>query len=405
MTIFTYNAITKSGKEYQGELQAPDAYALARELRERGETLVSAEEVGKKKHLSFKALSERVGTVSTDDKIHLARNLGAMLEAGLSLSRALSVMERQTHNPKFKKVLRSVMTGIKSGKQLNAVLAEYPHVFSPLFVSMVRAGEESGNLSDTLGVVAEQMQRSYTLKKKVRGAMIYPVIILTVMVIIAVLMLIYIVPTLSATFADLDVKLPVSTQFVITTSNLLKEHTLFALFAVILFVSAITYTNRQPKGKYFFESIFLKVPIIGTIIKETNAARTARTLSSLISSGVEMIEALTITKEVVQNTHYKVVIDKAAGVIQKGVPMSTVFQEAEKIYPVLVGEMMSVGEETGKLSEMLFNLAIYYEKEVDRKTKDMSTIIEPILMVIIGAGVGFFALAMITPMYSLVGSI
>ncbi|MEX0931517.1 MAG: type II secretion system F family protein [Candidatus Paceibacterota bacterium] len=403
---FHYKAIKKNGEPYEGTLDAEDKFALARQLRSQGEMLVSASS-GKKKMSknSFKEWAEKIGTVSMDEKINFARNLSAMLTAGLSLGRALSVLERQAHNPRFKKVLRDVQDSVNEGKAFNEALIQYPKVFSPLFIAMVRAGEESGGLSDALGVVAIQMHRAHTLKKKIRGAMTYPAIIVCVMVVIAILMLIFIVPTLTETFREVDVELPATTQLVIFISDLFKDHLILMVVGMLAFVGGMIGLYKKPKTRRGFEFVFLHFPLIGTLVRETNAARTARTLSSLLSSGVDVVQAMSITKDVVQNSYFKDVLGQAEEAIPKGVTMSSVFIEHEELFPVLVGEMMSVGEETGKLSEMLTNLASFYEEEVDRKTKDMSTIIEPFLMVFIGAAVGFFALAMISPIYSLTDAI
>lgn len=270
---------------------------------------------------------------------------------------------------------------------------------------MVSAGEQSGTLSDSLKVVALQMEKSYALQKRVKGAMMYPSIIFIVMILIAVLMLTYIVPTLMKTFTELKLDLPASTRFVLWLSDMFNNNGLMLLLTIIVVIATYIMWARSAGGKKIIHYAILKIPIIGEIIKEVNSARTARTLSSLLTSGVDMVESVRITKDVLQNVHYKAVLERTGDAIQKGEPISKIFTESVKLYPVFLGEMMSVGEETGKMGEMLMGVAVYYEEDVDQKTKDMSTIIEPFLMVIIGAAVGFFAVAMITPMYSLVNVI
>jgi type IV pilus assembly protein PilC len=249
------------------------------------------------------------------------------------------------------------------------------------------------------------MEQSYLLKKKIRGAMMYPGIILSVMLVIGVLMMIYVVPTLTGTFKELKVALPASTQFILNISNFIINHTILGLVIVIaVIVGFITLLKTKP-GKRGFDWTILKLPVIGSITKETNSARTARTLSSLLSAGVSVVEALGITAEVTQNSYYHDVLKHAEEAIQKGITISSVFAENEKLYPTFVAEMTSVGEETGQLAPMLLELATYYEAVLEQRTKDMSTILEPFLMVVIGAAVGFFAISMISPMYSLVNTI
>lgn len=405
MTKFSYKAKRSSGEIYEDVAEVENKFGLYDKVRAEGATLISYEE----EHQNFKAKMEKLNNmlsrIKLSDKIIFARNLGAMIEAGLSLSRALSVMERQTRNKKFKEVLSDLIDKINQGQTFASALAEHDKVFPPIFVSMVKAGEESGGLSDALKVIASQLEKTYELRKKVRGAMTYPSIIVGVMVIIGILMLIYVVPTLTATFKELGVELPLSTRIVIGTSDFLSNNIILSIgtliFLVVLFIGAL----RTKRGKRVFEFMILRIPVIKGMVKETNSARTARTLSSLLSAGVEVVHAISITKEVVQNSFYREVLDEAEAAIQKGKPISEVFGDHEDVYPVLVGEMISVGEETGKLSDLLSQLATFYENEVEQKTKNLSTIIEPFLMVIIGIVVGFFALSMITPMYSLVSGI
>ena len=270
---------------------------------------------------------------------------------------------------------------------------------------MAKAGEESGSLATSLKTVAFQMEAVYMLTKKVKGALIYPAIVLSVMLVIGVLMMIYVVPTLTATFTELHSQLPASTQVIITISNFLRSDTLASVGILILAAALVYFSVRTKIGKRLGDLVFLRLPIIGIIVKETNTARTARTLSSLLSSGVPVVEALSITGDVLQNSYYKEVLRKAQGSIEKGTSISSVFVEREDLYPPFLGEMVAVGEETGKLSEMLANVGTFYENEVDQKTKDMSTVVEPFLMVFIGSAVGFFAVAMITPMYTVLNNV
>jgi type IV pilus assembly protein PilC len=280
-------------------------------------------------------------------------------------------------------------------------MKNYPKVFSTLFISMVRAGEESGNLSMSLQNVGQQMEKSYQLTKKIRGALMYPAVVFSLMIIIGVLMMVYMVPTLTATFVGLGIKLPLSTRIIIAISNFLKSYFIFVIIGTFVSAFLTVLAYRTTRGQRISDFLFLKLPVIKEIVKQINSARTARTLSSLLSSGVDIVLAIGITKDVIQNSYYKDVLEKVQDVIQKGEPISGVFAANNHLYPLFVGEMVSVGEETGKIGEMLMGVAVYYEDEVDQKTKDMSSIIEPILMIFIGVGVGFFALSMLGPTYSL----
>jgi type IV pilus assembly protein PilC len=404
MPLYNYEAVRKEGETYKGSFEAPSKTELYAHVRDEGGRLISAKEKSGKLDLNHLSIPFLNG-VKTHDKIIFARNLGSMINAGLSVTRALAVMEKQTKNQTLKNLYNGLTADVTKGEPLSASLAKRPKVFSPLFVSMVKAGEESGNLAGSLKIVADQMDKSYQLTKKVHGALIYPSIILSVMVIIAILMLIYMVPTLTATFKDVGATLPLSTRVIIAASGFMIAHTIIVVGALIALVFGFTTLLKSQVGQRMLDVVVLHLPAINTLVKEINSARTARTLSSLLSSGVDIVVALEVTRDVLQNHLYKEVVEHIRLVIQKGETMSSVFEANEKLYPPFVGEMTAVGEETGKIAEMLLSVADYYEEDVDEKTKDLSTIIEPVLMVIIGAGVGVFAVSMLAPTYSLVNNI
>ena len=405
MTRFNYKTQNNTGKIETGVIEATDKFSLAAQFKNEGKIVISLSEFKQKDYLKLEVLNEMLSRIKLQDKIIFARNLSAMINAGLSLSRALGVLERQSTNLKFKKVLQSLTYNISKGKSLSDGMKEFPKVFPPLFVSMVGAGEESGNLADSLLIVGNQLEKTYLLKKKIKGAMIYPAIVISAMIIIAILMFIFVVPTLSETFKSMNVELPTSTAIIIGISEFLANHGILALLIAVIVVTVLVILFRTPKGKRYGELTLLHLPIFSKLVKESNSARTARTLSSLLSAGVDVVEAISITKSVVQNSFYKDVLTAAGENVQKGIALSAIFMENSNLYPVLVGEMIEVGEETGKLSDMLLRVAEFYENEVDTATRDLSTIIEPILMVVIGAGVGFFAVSMITPMYSIMSGI
>ncbi len=405
MSLFKYKAVNREGQTYEASMEAPDRFVVYRKIKENGDSIIYANEVRSQFAVSLSKLNTMFSRVKTHEKIIFARNLAAMIEAGLSVTRALAVMEKQTKNKKLKVILQELNEDISRGQSLSESMRQRKDTFSTLFVSMVKAGEESGNLAGSLKVVAIQMEKAYQLTKKVRGALMYPAVIVCIMIVIGILMLVYMVPTLTATFKGLGVELPRSTQMVIAVSDFLRSQYLLAFSGFIVFVGAMVAFARSVVGKRFFDMAFLRVPIIGTIVKEINAARTARTLSSLLSSGVDIVLAIGVTEEVLQNSYYKNVLKKSQAAIQKGDPISAIFIENERLYPIFVGEMMSVGEETGKMADMLLGVATFYEDEVDQKTKDMSSLIEPFLMVLMGVAVGFFAISMLAPTYSLVDAI
>lgn len=405
MAKFSYTAERLSGEVYSGVAEAADRFELYKTIRSEGGRLLHYEDAEAGGRFSLAYWNAKISRVSEQQKIMLARNLGSMMSAGLSLARALGVLERQAGNPRLKEIIAEVGGEVRRGSTLHASFEKFPHVFSKLMIAVVRAGEESGDLPGSLKMASDQLERAHELKKKIRGAMFYPSIVLIAIVVIGSLMMIYVVPTLASTFEQMHATLPFSTRVVIGISNTLTHHTLFALIFVAAVVAVVIVALRSEKGKIAFGWLLLRLPAIGTMTREVNAARTARSLTSLIASGVDVLSALDITRDVVQNKQFKEVVLEAKQAVAQGEPLSITFIKHEKLYPAFVGEMMSVGEETGNTPDMLKNLAIYYEEEVARKTKDLSTIIEPILMLFIGAAVGFFALSMITPIYQVTQNI
>jgi type IV pilus assembly protein PilC len=383
-------------------IEADSRFDVYRQINGEGGSVIS---IGEQHGFNFAKIFQfniSIGTgIKRMEVVRTAKNLSAMLSAGLSLSRALSVIERQSNNRSLKAVMTGLSESVKRGSSFHEALAAYPKVFPEIFVAMVRAGEESGSLADALSVVGLQMERSEELIRKIRGAMIYPAIVIAAIVIVCILMLIYVVPTLTKTFSSLGVKLPLATRVIVAMSDFLVANSLLVLGVLALLVFGGVMFVRSRLGGRLVLATALHLPVVGELARETYTARTARTLSSLLSSGVPILDALSITKEVVHADVFAKVVDEAAARVKKGEPLSASFAEHPKLYPILMSDMLIVGEETGKVAEMLKQIAEFYEADVSEKTKDLSTIIEPVLMLLIGAVVGVFAVSMIGPIYSL----
>lgn len=385
-------------------VDAPSRFAVYEQVQKEGGTVVSLAEASGLRMPAW--LTMTIGTgVKRAEIIRVARNMAAMLNAGLSLSRGLSVIERQSNNKALKKIMQGLSESVRKGSSFHESLAAHPKVFSPLFIAMARAGEESGGLSDALNVVATQMERSEELSKKVKGAMIYPSIVITAVVLVGVLMLIYVVPTLTSTFTSLGVKVPLSTRVIVAISDFMVANVALVFGGLIALGAGFILFIRSERGKSVMLWFGLHVPVIGELVRETFSARFSRTLSSLLSSGVPVLDALDITKEVVHARLFAAVVEEAEVRVKKGEQLSAPFSEHAKLYPILMSDMLAVGEETGKVAEMLKQIAEFYEADVAEKTKDLSTIIEPVLMLVIGAAVGVFAVSMIAPIYQLSSAI
>jgi type IV pilus assembly protein PilC len=402
--LFAYTARNAQGETVEGTLEAADRFVVAKDLRERGQVPITVKEIVPKNKVAV-GFTNFFARVKLHEKIVFTHNLSGMLAAGLPLFRALEVQKKQNKNPMLGKVIEGLLVTINQGGTLSDGLSKFPDVFPPLVVSMVRAGEESGNLSGALKEIGDNLDKTYKLNRKIKGALMYPSVVLSAIVVIGALMLVFVVPTLTKIFKDFGTELPGSTRLIINISDAVSGHPIFFLDCIIVFVAGIFYLLRSKRMKRTNDRVMLSLPAVKNIVQEINTARTARTLSSLLSAGVEMTRALAITKDVVQNTFYKEALDRASIALQKGETLSSVFKTELELFPIMVGEMVAVGEETGALTPMLGDIATYYEEEVDTKTKNLSTIVEPVLMVIIGAAVGFFAVSMISPMYGLVSTL
>ena len=270
---------------------------------------------------------------------------------------------------------------------------------------MVRVGEESGTLEDVLQVLSRQMEREYELKSKIKGAMIYPAIIICAMLGIGILMLVMVVPQLAETFEELGIELPLTTQIVIGLAAFLTQKWYLAIIILFVLVFLFWRLMKIKSGKKIIDALLLKIPIISPIVRKTNSAYTARTLSSLITAGVPIVKSLEITSGTLGNIYYKSALATAAEKVRKGEKISEALKPYENIYPSIVIQMVAVGEETGETSNVLLQLADFFEEEISNATKNLTAVIEPVIMIIIGAAIGFFAVSMIQPMYSMLGAL
>ncbi len=399
---FKYKA-KKDGKIYEATIEARSRFDVYQTLKAEGAKLLSLKSA-EARPWQLEYWNEKLSSVPDHEVILFAENLATMISAGLSLSRALNVASKQSKNPKFKKVILNLAQAVEEGDPLYAALSKHKDVFSDIFISMVRSGELSGNLPMALKSTAKQLDRIYSLKKKIKGAMIYPSIIILAVVGVGIFMMTTVVPSLSKIFKEMDAELPKSTQLVIWISDFLSQHYIMAALLALAGTATSVAFLRTEKGAWFKSKLFLSIPIIKDLTKEINAAYAARTLSSLLKSGVDIVESTRIAADVVQNKYFKKSLNSVAESLQKGRSFTESLRDFQDIYPIMFIELMAVGEETGSSSDMMQKVADYYEEEVNEKTKNMSTIIEPFLMLFIGVAVGFFAVAMMTPMYSITQS-
>lgn len=409
MPTYIYKAKTKQGETRSGVQKAVDEHELARLLREQGLVFISAQLAGLEEKPSgldmLGFFKKKFWRVSLMEKIIFTQHLAIMIKAGLSLNRALQVLAEQTGSPKFREIILQIEKDVRQGVSFSQSLTKYPRVFNQLFVGMVKVGEVSGTLENVLKLLAEQMKKDHELISRVRGAMIYPAVILVAMIGIGILMMIIVVPKLNQTFIELNIELPLTTRIIIGLSNILQHYLIAGLIGLVIFIFLMRMVLRIERIKRLLHAFYLASPIFGSIIRKVNSARFARTSGSLIESGVEIVRALQIVANTLGNIHFRESLLFSAERVQKGQPLSQALTSYSNLYSPMVIQMVKVGEETGSLSNTLTTLADFYEEEVSNITKNLSSIIEPILMIIIGAAVGFFAVSMIQPMYSIMGGL
>jgi type IV pilus assembly protein PilC len=403
MARYFYTAKSFSGEGRTGVMEASDEHQLATALRQEGYILVSAdlEKAERKLEISLPFF----GGVSLVEKMTFTRNLRIMIGAGISLPRALETLAFQSRNKKFKKALISIAEELTKGKSFSDALTSHSAIFPELFISMVKVGEEAGTLEDVLKVLTNQMEREYELKSRVKGAMIYPAVIISAMIGIGILMLIIVIPKLAQTFQELAIELPPTTRFVIALGNFLAQKWYIVLILILLLVIFLRIISRTKFGKRVIDFLTLKIPIISPLIQKTNSAYFVRTLSSLITSGVPIVRSLEIVSGAVENIYFQETLKEASEKVRKGTKLSEALFPYQKLYSPTVVQMIQVGEETGETSTVLAKLADFYEEEVANATKNLSSVIEPVLMLLIGAAVGFFAISMIQPIYGMLGAI
>ncbi|MFA5134053.1 MAG: type II secretion system F family protein [Patescibacteria group bacterium] len=347
-----------------------------------------------------KSLAE-IGTIPVSEKIFFAENFKVMIKAGLSISEAMETLALQTRSKKFASVLNDIRSGVLEGNTLGGMLEKYPRIFPEYFINMIKIGELSGNLENNLGELSNQMKKDHEIVSKVKGAMIYPAVIVVATIGIGVMMFVYVIPSMLSIFEEMSLDLPLATKILIAISKFINANGIFLVVAAVTLVTALILFSRTAKGKAINHFLLLNLWIIGPIVKKINLARFSRTLSSLLKTDIPVIESFKITSTVLSNTYYKKISLNSSEDLSQGATVTACLLKAPKLFPPLVTQMVSVGEKSGTLDELLSELANFYESEVSDITKNLSSIIEPILIVFLGGIVALIAFAVISPIYSL----
>ncbi|MFC1787794.1 type II secretion system F family protein [Patescibacteria group bacterium] len=390
---FHYQATARDGKKIRGNLEAESRLGAVQELKGRELVITSLTVEQKARDLSF-------GKVSFLDKVILAKHLAIMLHSGVSLNESLKTLELQATG-KMKKIYASVRAQVEAGKPFSVALSDYEHVFGKYFINVIRAGEVSGSLAQNLEELSIRMGKDYLLQKKARGAMLYPIIVLTLTVGLGLVVSVFVLPSLTNLFRAFEFDLPLSTRILIAVSKFLVEYGTITILAFVLAVILVIWVAKQSFATPVFHRFYIYVPFLKKVTKLVNLSRFSTILGSLLKSGIPIDRALKITADVLGNEMYSRSLRQILPRVDAGEPLSSGLR-GQVLFPAFLTQMIQVGEETGKLEDVLLYLGGFYESEFESTMKNLSTIIEPVLLIVIGLVVTGVALAIITPIYSFI---
>lgn len=405
MATYTYNAKTPVGQKTKGSVTADSETDAVKKLRAQGLVVLEiGQTISTLKTTSFSGFKGIGNRVSDKDKIIFTQQLAIMSEAGLPISQALHSLVEETANKHLSAVVRSIAIDVEGGISLSAAFAKHPEVFSKVYISIMKAGEKSGKVDEVLTRLAAQLEKDNDIRSKVKGALAYPAFVTTAMVIIVSLIMVFIIPQIQAIFAENNAQLPLLTRIVIGFSNILR-HQWYVLFGIVLAVvfGYRTY-YRTTGGRLAIDKFKLNLPIFGALNRKVSIARFARIFSTLLSSGIPMLEIFETCKDVMGNEVFRQEITHAAKDIENGMEISAALKKQPHI-PRMVTQLTAVGEKSGNIDVIYNNLANFMEKEVENVTRNLTTLLEPALMLVMGAVIGTIVIAILLPIYSLTTSI
>lgn len=405
MPEFTYTARNAEGALTHGQKTANNEAALGEILGLDGLTLTSATIAGKAVSHKPSRWSQMFQRISVVQKIFFTQNLSIMVKTGFPLSQALRTLSLQAPSKPLRTIIGQLSQDVESGITLSQALAKFPHVFSELFINMLSAGEQSGKLDETLQRLTIQMKKDHALMSKVRGALTYPIIVVMAMFGIGIGMTIFVIPKLLSLFEQENATLPLATKVLIALSNFLIHRGVIAVGVLVVLIIILQRVFQTERGRLLLHRVLLWLPIVGPIIRKINLARFMRTLASLLETDIPIIQSFQIIARTLGNALYRRAILTAADDLKKGTAIVTSLERYPHLFPPMVTQMISVGEQSGTLDEVSGEIAVFFEEDVDQTMSTLSTIIEPVLMLVLGVAVGLMAVAIIMPIYSLTSQI
>lgn len=400
-TTYAYKVRDRTGKVLSGTLDADNTALVANRLRQMGYVPIAIDKkagAGVKKDVNIPGLSNRV---KLKDIAIFSRQFATMINSGLTLLRALSILVVQTESKYFSSVIDALRADIQSGSSLSQAMSRHPKQFNRLYVAMIRAGETGGNLDITLNELATTIEKQVELRGKIRSALAYPVMVLSLVICILSAMLIFIVPIFQKMYVSLKGTLPLPTRILILVSNILVHSLPFVILGIAAVIFAYRRWVRTPPGRQARDRLMLRVPIFGGLVRKTAMTRFSSTLSTLLSSGVPVLESLEITGETVGNVVVADGVKAIAEGAKKGEPLTRPLED-HPVFPPMVTQMMAVGEETGALDTLLLKIADFYEQEVARTVEALTSLLEPLLIVVLGGAVGTMVISLYMPMFNII---
>lgn len=397
MPQFAFQAKNEEGALVSGMVEAENESAALALIKDENYTPVSIEERATglfQKDLDF------LQRVKIKDLVIMSRQLAVMMDATLPLVDALRILIKQTSNPKLQKIIAEIANDVEGGSRLSLALSKHPKQFGDFYISIVRSGETSGQLAEVLNYLADQLEKDYDLKSKIRGAMFYPAFIISAMVVVGTIMMIFVVPRMTDILVEAGVALPWTTRLLIATSHALGKWWWLILIVLIGGFVGARYALRQPKPRYYFDLVKLYIPVFGGLFRRIAVVRMTQSLATLSAGKVPLTEALEIVRDVVGNAVYRDLVDRTIQEVRDGNSIASVFIQSKQV-PNMMSQMLSVGEETGRLDDILNRLTNFYSREIDNLVRNLVILIEPIIMVVMGVAVGVMVAAIFLPIYAL----
>lgn len=396
---FVYKAKDIQGNDRVGSVQSSDPHDAVAILRKKGLIVIS---LNSKTPTANTFLGRIFNRVSFSDLVIVTRQLAAMVSAGLVLSEAVDILEEQQDNKTLKKALGDISQDIKGGLALAQALSRYPNIFPKLYINLIKSGEASGKLDSVLLQMADGLEKEREFRARVKGAMIYPIVVITMMIIVIIIMMVFVIPKLLTLYQQSTIELPLPTKILIGSSNIFVRFWWAGAILLIGGLVGINRWNKTPEGNLFFGQLVLRLPLIGKIVTDVTLTNFNRTFGLLTSAGIPLLESIGIVSDLTDNAVFKRALKEAYNGVEKGLPFSSLL--TGNVFPKIVSQMIRVGEETGKVDEIFFKLAEYFESEADHMIKNLTVAIEPIVLIILGIGVAFLVISIILPVYKLTTS-